>query len=80
DVSRKFAWLIDVIMHVIAPAKIYIGGIAPKYGEKFLWMIREEVEKLSNFEYPSNIVEFSSMGEFAGAIGAALSSLNVIPK
>lgn len=80
DVSKKFAWLIDVIMHVIAPAKIYIGGIAPKYGEKFLWMIREEVEKLSNFEYPSNIVEFSNMGEFAGAIGAALSSLNVIPK
>lgn len=74
------AWLVDVIMHTIAPERIYLGGVAPKYGNTFLHMIRYALKKLSNLEYSPDIVTFTTLDEFAGALGAALLSLSQIPK
>ncbi|MCD6449455.1 MAG: ROK family protein, partial [Thermotogaceae bacterium] len=73
-ISERLAWLLDTAKALFDFDKAYIGGVLPNYGDKLLKLIQEKYSQLSPLNSP-NEINFSSVGEYAGAIGAAYESL-----
>ncbi|HBT50750.1 MAG TPA: hypothetical protein DEA49_01355, partial [Petrotoga sp.] len=72
DYAKVMAWLIDTVKTTVDFEKCYLGGVIPKYGEKVLKEIRSSYEKIRNES--GEFIEFSQLGEFAGARGSAILS------
>ncbi|HQC41786.1 MAG TPA: ROK family protein, partial [Petrotogaceae bacterium] len=74
EYCRTFAWLLDTLKNSIDFDVAYIGGVLPRYGSFMLESIRKEFEKI-NLRNPGDIIKYSTVGEEAGSVGAALCSL-----
>jgi len=73
-ISERLAWLLDTAKAFFDFDKAYIGGVLPSYGDKPLELIREKYSQLSSLNSP-NEIDYTSVGEYAGAIGAAKEAL-----
>lgn len=71
--SKTMAWLIDSVKTTIGFEKCYLGGVLPNYGEIMLSNIKRSYQEINTIEDP-NFINYSLLGEYAGAIGAALLS------
>ncbi|HNV05444.1 MAG TPA: putative N-acetylmannosamine-6-phosphate 2-epimerase [Petrotogaceae bacterium] len=74
EYCKTFAWLVDTLKNTIDFDAVYIGGVLPRYGSFMLESIRREFEKI-NLRNPGDIIKYSTVGEEAGSVGAALCSL-----
>jgi len=72
DYAKVMAWLIDTVKTTVDFEKCYLGGVIPKYGEKVLKEIRSSYKEIRNES--GDFIEFSQLGEFAGARGSAILS------
>ena len=75
EYSKVMAWFIDTLKSTLDFNKCYLGGVLPNYGDEFLESIKISYKNISN-ENDADFINYSDLGEFAGARGAALLSLN----
>jgi len=75
-VSERLAWLLDTAKAFFDFDKAYIGGVllSSSYGNKLLDLIRKKYSNFSKLNVPWE-VDYTSVGEYAGAIGAAKEAL-----
>ncbi len=72
--SKKIAWLIDTVNRIVEVEKFFVGGVAVRYGEQLLELFNQELVKIDS--HYDDFVQFSTLGELSGAIGAALYALD----
>ena len=75
EYSKVMAWFIDTLKATLDFDKCYLGGVLPNYGDEFLENIKNSFKQISN-EKNADFINYSDLGEFAGARGAALLSLH----
>lgn len=75
EYSKVMAWFIDTLKSTLDFNKCYLGGVLPNYGDEFLESIKISYKNISN-ENNADFINYSDLGEFAGARGAALLSLH----
>lgn len=73
-ISERLAWLLDTAKTFFDFDKAYIGGVLPSYGNELLRLIRKKYSEFSPLNLPHEI-DYTSTGEYAGAIGAAKEAL-----
>ncbi len=76
EYSKVMAWFIDTLKATLDFDKCYLGGVLPNYGDEFLENIKKIVLNRSVMKKNADFINYSDLGEFAGARGAALLSLH----
>lgn len=75
DFSEKIAWLVDTVERIIEVEAIYLGGVVKKYDQELIDRIRDKLKKIDP-THSDKLLRLTTLGEEAGAIGAALYSLD----
>lgn len=73
--TSNLAWLIDTIQRTVEVQAFYLSGAILNYRKQMLNQINDQLQRLDH-TYKKNFVQFSDLNEMAGAIGAALYSLD----
>ena len=71
DAVGLLAWGVTVLVGVLAPEVVVVGGGLAQAGERLLAPLRSGVEARLTFQRPPRIVS-SEFGDLAGCLGAAL--------
>jgi glucokinase len=71
DAVGLLAWGVTVLVGVLAPEVVVVGGGLAEAGERLLGPLRSGVEARLTFQRPPRIVR-SEFGDLAGCLGAAL--------
>jgi len=71
-------WLMDTVQMILDPEVIFLGGVAEKYGSAFLDAVRQQALSHNPQINPEKI-RLSTVGEWAGAVGAARFALEYPP-
>ncbi len=75
EVASIHGWIISQIVQLIDPELVVLAGPLTSLGDQYLDTVRTVAVKFESDYHPSVPIRISSMGEFAGSVGAAALAL-----